>query len=174
MLKIIIILGCVSNIYEIIGFGNSKGMPVKRLKLTTTFHGIAQELLESFCFEFQCKKYPMVISQFAVMFYHLFKVAEMDISFDDYCRSTLLNFLERYSSTRKTFGRIKVAKAKMFSPDLFKERSNEENDQLIVEWINTDVFIAGPESEVTSKLQEIQEIIANPSKERYVFACLEN
>ena len=90
----------------------------------------------------------------------------MSCSFSEYCRRVLLNFLNDYASQKKSFGHVFLAKAKLSFPDLFVKRSTEENAEIWVKWTNTEVRITGLKFQVESKLQEIEECLADPKNKR--------
>ena len=77
-----------------------------------------------------------------------------------------MKFLKNYTSVKKTFSRVKLAKAKTYY-DVAKHRKQKENEQLFVEWVNNEVLIAGPKSDVEAKLKEIEENLANITIKRY-------
>ena len=77
-----------------------------------------------------------------------------------------MEFLKNYTSVKKIFSRVKLAKAKMYC-DVAKQRTQQENEQLLVEWVNNEVLIAGPKQDVKAKLKEIEKDLANTTTERY-------
>ena len=77
-----------------------------------------------------------------------------------------MEFLKNYTSVKKIFSRVKLAKAKMYC-DIAKQRTQQENEQLLVKWVNNAVLIAGPKENVEAKLKEIEENLLNITIKRY-------
>ena len=78
-----------------------------------------------------------------------------------------MEFLKNYTSVKKNFSRVKLAKAKM-NCNVAKQRTQQENEQLLVEWVNNnEVLIAGPKEDVEAKLKDIEENLANITIKRY-------
>ena len=88
----------------------------------------------------------------------------MDVSedeFDEDCRQTISDFLERYSSIQKFFNHDHLMKVVLKEKDFFKNQTQQENQELFVEWqlIKNRVRIAGLKEDVDAKLRRINDFM---------------